>query len=213
MNDSVKYVNYNQLFTRHHPKSFASSLHRFLPTKCKMFKRTFLQQNKDASQRRMHRIFTVSSPLCNTVSGASSWRPGGWHTTEERWLETRTHPRSAERRTVGRGKLPCSTAQHSTVQYSAVQEWEHGTMLDWLVMTGDPRWPRPGSNWKLQIGDQITSVTYNLYPGSSLQTPTWHNLLLIHSTFICLPHVQHHTCTLQKSRIFEYFWGRTNLQP
>ena len=35
MNDSVKYVNYNQLFTRHHPKSFASSLHRFLPTKCK----------------------------------------------------------------------------------------------------------------------------------------------------------------------------------
>ena len=183
MNDSVKYVNYNQLFTRHHPKSFASSLHRFLPTKCKMFKRTFLQQNKDASQRRMHRIFTVST-VCNTVWGASSCRPGGWHTTEERWLETphpSHRPRRAEDGWQREAALQYSTAQYSTVQYSAVQEWEHGTMLDCLVMTGDPRWPRPGSNWKLQIGDQITSVTYNLYPGSSLQTPIY-----IPPSFVCL---------------------------
>ena len=148
-----------------------------------MFKRTFLQQNKDASQRRMHRILRVSTAQCATQCGeqaavgpvvGTQLRRGDWR--------PRTHPTvPAEQRTVGRGKLPCSTAQYSTVQCSTVQEWEHGTMLDCLVMTGDPRWPRPGSNWKLQIGDQITSVTYNLYPGSSLQTPIY-----IPPSFVCL---------------------------
>ena len=155
----------------------------FYQQNVKMFKRTFLQQNKDASQRRMHRILRVST-VCNTVCGASSCRPGGWHTTEERWLETphpSHRPRRAEDGWQREAALQYSTVQHSTVQYSAVQEWEHGTMLDCLVMTGDPRWPRPGSNWKLQIGDQITSVTYNLYPGSSLQTPIY-----FPPSFVCL---------------------------
>ena len=100
----------------------------FYQQNVKMFKRTFLQQNKDASQRRMHRILRVST-VCNTVWGASSCRPGGWHTTEERWLET-PHPSHrpcrAEDGWQREAALQYSTVQHSTVQYrneNTVQCW------------------------------------------------------------------------------------------
>ena len=180
MNDSVKYVNYNQLFTRHHPKSFASSLHRFLPTKCKNVQ-TYIFTTKQGC---------ITAENAQNIDGKHSVQHSVWsEQLSARWLahnwgEVTGDPAPIPPSPPSRGRLAegsCPAVQHSTVQYSAVQEWEHGTMLDCLVMTGDPRWPRPGSNWKLQIGDQITSVTYNLYPGSSLQTPIY-----IPPSFVCL---------------------------
>ena len=116
-----------------------------------MFKRTFLQQNKDASQRRMHRIFTVSSPLCNTVSGASSWRPGGWHTTEERWLET-PHPSQVCRAEDGwqrEAAVQYSTAQYSTVQCSTGMRTRYNAGL-----AGNDWWPALTPAWfKLKTAD------------------------------------------------------------
>ena len=61
----------------------------------------------------------------------------------------RTHPRSAERRTVGRGKLPCSTAQYSTVQCSTGMRTRYNAGL-----AGNDWWPALTPAWfKLKTAD------------------------------------------------------------
>ena len=107
----------------------------FYQQNVKMFKRTFLQQNKDASQRRMHRILTVSTAQCATqcVERAAGGPVVGTQLRRGDW-RPRTHPTvPAEQRTVGRGKLPCSTAQYSTVQYSTVQYRNENTVQCWTA--------------------------------------------------------------------------------
>ena len=137
MNDSVKYVNYNQLFTRHHPKSFASSLHRFLPTKCKNVQ-TYIFTTKQGciTAENAQNIHGKHSKVCNTqcVERAAGGPVVGTQLRRGDW-RPRTHPTvPAEQRTVGRGKLPCSTAQYSTVQCSTGMRTRYNAGLlgnDW----------------------------------------------------------------------------------
>ena len=169
-----------------------------------MFKRTFLQQNTDASQRRMHRILRVSTAQCATQCGeraavgpvvGTQLRRGDWR--------PRTHPTvPAEQRTVGRGKLPCSTVQcslqYSTAQYSTGMRTRYNAGL-----LGNDWWPALTPAWfKLKTAD--CGSDNQCY----LQLIPW---LLATNTSMTQssPHIFH----LHLFASCEYFWGRTNIEP
>ena len=129
-------------------------------------------------------------PVVGTQLRRGDWRP-------------RTHPTvPAEQRTVGRGKLPCSTAQYSTVQHSAVQ-YSTGMRTRYNAgPLGNDWWPALTPAWfKLKTADcgsdnqcYLQLIPWLLATNTSMTQPSPH-IFILHLFASC-----------------EYFWGRTNIE-